>query len=303
MRVACIGECMIELSSLGEDRFQLAFGGDTLNTAVYLARCGARVDYVTALGDDEFSARMIAEWRAEGVGVDRALRLPGRLPGLYMIERDARGERRFLYWRDRAPARDLFAVADDAFVAALTRYDILYFSGVTLSLYGARERARFLALVTAARARGARIVFDGNYRPRGWPGAEAARGAFEEFLPHVDIALPTLEDEQALYGDRDAEACAARLLAAGVGEVAVKDGPRGARVATRTESVRVAAEPGVAVVDTTAAGDSFNAAYLAARLAGAAPAKAARAGHRLASVVIQHRGAVIARAAMPEFSP
>ena len=107
-RVACIGECMIELSELGDGRLSRTHGGDTLNTAVYLARLGVEVDYVTALGDDHFSDEMLAGWRREGVGTALVPRLPGRLPGLYLIRRDASGERSFFYWRDRAPARELF---------------------------------------------------------------------------------------------------------------------------------------------------------------------------------------------------
>ena len=61
----------------------------------------------------------------------------------------------------------------------------------------------------------------------------------------------------------------------------------------------VAAQPVARVVDTTAAGDSFAAAYLANRLAGAGPAAAARAGHALAGVVVGHPGALIPRSAMP----
>src|SRR3712207_2573497 len=98
-KVAAIGECMVELTVLGADTLRLGFGGDTLNTSVYLARLGIAVDYVTALGDDSYSARMVAQWREEGIGIDLVLRLPGRLPGLYLIETDASGERRFLYWR------------------------------------------------------------------------------------------------------------------------------------------------------------------------------------------------------------
>ena len=302
-RIASIGECMVELSALGGDDFHLAFGGDTLNTAVYLARCGIGVDYVTALGDDHLSARMIASWRAEGVGIDHVLRLPGRLPGLYMIERDAQGERSFLYWRDRAPARDLFDATSDDFVAALARYEWIYFSGITLSLYGPRGRARFLAALRSARAQGVRIAFDGNYRARGWASAQAARASFDEALACVDLALPTFEDEQALYGDSDADACATRLLRAGVSEVVVKQGAAGCLVATRDNRAHAPCERLETVVDTTAAGDSFNAAYLAARLRGAASEAAARAGHRLARAVIGQRGAIIARTFMPEFSP
>ena len=66
------------------------------------------VDYITALGDDSWSDELIAAWDAEGVGTGRVLRLPGRLPGLYIIQTDAKGERRFSYWRETAAARLLF---------------------------------------------------------------------------------------------------------------------------------------------------------------------------------------------------
>src|SRR5262249_55270181 len=111
-RVAAIGECMIELCEHPDRRITRAFGGDTLNTAIYLARLRTAVDYITALGDDAWSEEMLAAWRAEGVGTGSVVRLKGRLPGLYIVETDAAGERRFSYWRDRAPARDLFALPE-----------------------------------------------------------------------------------------------------------------------------------------------------------------------------------------------
>src|SRR5258707_2128696 len=96
-RVACIGECMIELKQAGSGLFSRGYGGDTLNTAVYLARLGAGVDYITALGDDPLSDEMIARWAAEGVGTGLVVRLRGKLPGLYMIQTDVQGERPVLH--------------------------------------------------------------------------------------------------------------------------------------------------------------------------------------------------------------
>src|SRR6516225_4382373 len=216
MRVASIGECMVEFSQHRDRLFARGFGGDTLNTALYLSRLGIATYYVTALGDDGLSEAMLASWRDEGIATDEVMRVSGRLPGLYMIERDARGERSFLYWRDRAPAREFFDRADDAALERLSGFDWLYLSGISLSLYGETGRARLRELLIAARGRGGRIAFDGNYRPRGWSDAEAARCAFNAILPLVDLALPTLEDEQALFGDTDAVACVARLKAQGV---------------------------------------------------------------------------------------
>src|SRR4051794_13817570 len=98
--IASIGECMIELRQMPDGSLTRFYGGDTLNTAVYLARLGAAVDYVTALGDDPLSDEMIAGWRDEQIGTTRVVRLAGKLPGLYMIETNSAGERRFYHWRE-----------------------------------------------------------------------------------------------------------------------------------------------------------------------------------------------------------
>ncbi|HZR88113.1 MAG TPA: sugar kinase [Bradyrhizobium sp.] len=300
MKVASIGECMIEFSAAGGGLFARGFGGDTLNTAVYLSRLGIDAAYVTALGDDAMSEAMLAAWQAEGIDTREVLRIPGRVPGLYLIERDAHGERSFLYWRDHAPAREFFDRADDAALERLAGFDWLYLSGISLSLYGETGRARLRELLVTLRRRGGRLAFDGNYRPRGWSDAETARRAFNAILPLVDLALPTFEDEQALFGDVDGAACIARIRAHGIGEIVVKRGALGCLIEAAGQRSEIPPPHVVQPVDTTAAGDSFNAAYLAARISGAAPEQAAQAGHRLASVVIMSPGAVIAREAMPK---
>lgn len=300
MKVAAIGECMIELSRERDGRLVQGYGGDTLNTAIYLARLGVPVDYVTALGDDPYSEQMLRSWQAEGVGTDLVMRLPSRLPGLYLIETDAKGERRFYYWRGSAPARQLFELPESARLAdTLADYDILYLSGITLSLYSEKGREVLLALLAEARRRACRVAFDSNYRARSWPDPNAARQVFTRLLRHADIALQTLEDEQALFGDADSEETAKRLHGLGVAEVVVKLGAQGSIVFGPQGKTAVPAVSVASPVDTTAAGDSFNAAYLAARLIGVAPEEAARNGSRLAAEVIRHRGAIIPRQAMP----
>lgn len=300
-RVACIGECMLELSGADSNAMTLSYGGDTLNTAVYLARLGVAVDYVTALGDDPYSDSIIAQWQAEGVGVERVIRAAGRVPGLYMIRTDEAGERQFFYWRDQAPVRDLFTYPESTdLVQALTDYDWLYLSGITLSLFDEVQRAQLFDVLDSARGKGAKVMFDTNYRPRGWPDASAARHAMTAMLTRTDLALPTLDDDREVFGDADADACAARLQAAGVSEAVVKMDAEGCLVSFEGQREHVATVRRPDPVDTTGAGDSFNAGYLAARLAGSGPVAAARAAHTLAGEVIMHRGAIMPRAAMPE---
>jgi 2-dehydro-3-deoxygluconokinase len=261
------------------------------------------VSYVTALGDDAYSDAMLAMWQAEGIDCDLVARLPGRLPGLYTIRTDAHGERSFTYWRSASAARDMLR-ADHAerVASALAEVDLLYASGITLSILDLHQRTQLFALADGIRARGGRVAFDGNFRPAGWPNRDDARTAFAAMLQRTDIALPTLDDEQALFGDDDAAACADRLHNLGVAEVAIKQGGAGCLLSSAAFTGAVPAELVSEVVDSTAAGDSFNAGYLAARLLGAEPQPAAQLGNRIAARVITQRGAIIPADAMADLS-
>jgi len=297
-KVACIGECMIELKQAEGGLFSRGYGGDTLNTAVYLARLGVGADYITALGDDTLSAEMIAGWAAEGIGTRRVLRLPGKLPGLYMIQTDDRGERRFFHWRDSAAARSLMDLPETPEILdALADYDVIYLSAITLSLYGGEGRSRLFAAIKRARESGARFAFDTNFRARGWPDLDIARAVFQEAFAAADIVLASTEDLLPLYPGVSTESLLVRIRGA---EVVLKLSEPASILRLEGVPYPIKAKPVEApVVDTTAAGDSFAAAYLAARLVGADPLEAARAGHRLAGIVVCHPGAIIPRAAMP----
>jgi 2-dehydro-3-deoxygluconokinase len=296
-RVVAIGEVMIELSRGNDGRFGMACGGDTFNTAIYLARAGIDVAYATALGDDPHSDGIVSMAAAENVNTDLILRVPGRLPGLYMIETDPKGERHFRYWRGEAPARELFELNDWNRVAdAMLGARLIYFSGITLSLYSNTGLGRLLAVIEMARQQGAKVAFDGNFRPQGWKGDLArTRTVFMEALKRVDVALPTFDDEAVLWGDPSPEATVERMQAFGIGEIVVKNGSNNALVAAGGRQEFVPPVENVEAIDTTAAGDSFNAAYIAARLTGENPAAAASAGHKLAAEKVRHRGAIMPR--------
>jgi 2-dehydro-3-deoxygluconokinase len=297
-RVACIGECLIELKQAQDGLFSRAFGGDTLNTAVYLARLGVEVDYITALGDDLMSDEMIAGWAAEGVGTGRVARLKGKLPGIYMIQTDEFGDRRFFHWRDNSAARSLMDLPEtDDILDSLANYDVVYLSAITLSIYSAPGRMKLISAVNRARKLGARIVFDTNFRARGWPDPDVARAVFDEAFAASDIVLASAEDLLPLYPYESDEQLMERIRCS---EAVLKLLQPGSIVRFEGVSREVRAESVTRpVVDTTAAGDSFSAAYIATRLEGAEPAEAARAGHRLGGVVVCYPGAIIPRSAMP----
>jgi 2-dehydro-3-deoxygluconokinase len=297
-RVASIGECMIELKQAGGGLYSRGFGGDTLNTSVYLARLGVSVDYITALGDDPLSSEMIAGWEGEGVGAGKVARLAGKLPGVYLIGTDAKGERRFFHWRETAAVRSLLDLPEtESLLRSLGDYGLVYLSAISIAIFRDEGRARLLAALREARERGTRIVFDTNFRIRLWPDLDVARAVYTQAFETADIVLASSEDLQWLYPGEDAEALLARIP---TGEVVLRLAEPASLVRAASVTHTLNAEPIASpVVDTTAAGDSFAAAYIAARLAGASPIDAARAGHRLAGVVVCHPGAIIPRAAMP----
>jgi 2-dehydro-3-deoxygluconokinase len=304
-QIAVIGEAMLELSHRSDTALALSFAGDTLNFAIYLRRLlpaeSFTIHYVTALGCDGYSDNMLKNWQEEGLNTDLVCRLKNKLPGLYLIRTDAAGERTFYFYRQNSAARELFkSCAMFDLEKKLLAMDYLYLSGITLAILDDTSREYLWELLKKATQKGIKIIFDTNYRASLWADAESARSAIERTLKCVDIALPTFVDEQALFGDVTPQACVQRLLKNKITEVVVKCGADSALVATINMQKSIPACSIEKAVDTTGAGDSFNAAYLAARLSGIDPIKAAQWGHQLACTVITHPGAIIPREAMPD---
>jgi len=232
-RVAAIGECMVELSPAATPaQFGVSFAGDTFNTAWYLHRLQPAwaVDYVTKVGRDDISERMLRFMADQGVGTAHVARCDSRTVGLYMIALN-NGERSFSYWRGQSAARGL---AEDAAAlsAACAGADVVYVSGITLAVLDAQGRETLFDTLRAARAAGSLVAFDPNLRPKLWADHHGAKGNHTpEPVPHE--------------------------------------------------------------VDTTAAGDSFNAGLLAGFTPDGALAPAVAQGCALAAQVVQGQGALV----------
>ncbi|MBZ9798136.1 sugar kinase [Mesorhizobium sp. ES1-4] len=289
--VASIGECMLELSGQTGPNWRMGFAGDTFNTlwALHALSSDRPATYVSAFGDDPFSQGQIAFFAENGIGIGFSPVIPGARPGLYAITLTG-AERSFTYWRGDAAARQL-ASDPTALSKNLENQALVYLSGITLAILDHAARATLLTAVAKARAAGSLIAFDPNYRPRLWRNREDAQAAIVEALAVTDIALPTFPDEQMLFGDDTPQATADRLGHI-VREVIVKNGEAAALIAENETLHEVPAIHVAAPVDTTGAGDSFNGAYLAARLAGHGPREAASRAHSVAAAVVQVRGAL-----------
>lgn len=295
-RIVSIGECMGELSETGSPgMLSMGFAGDTLNTAYYLRHSLGQdwqVDYVSAVGTDGLSDRMVDFLKSEGIGTDHVRRLADKTIGLYYITLKD-GERSFTYWRNDSAAKRL-ASDPAALNRALEGADLAYWSGITLAILSNQDRLALIEALGQFAGKGGTVVFDPNLRPRLWDNPEAMRGWVHRAAAVSDLCLPSFEDEATWFGDADPAATAKRYQAEGARRVIVKNGSEDVTFAGSSGELSRFSIPSVEhVVDTTAAGDSFNAGYLAAELNGASVENAVAAGARLAGRVIGARGALV----------
>lgn len=282
-RIVVIGEAMVEeLVGTGDRRS--GYGGDTLNTAIHLARLGHDVAFVTAVGSDAESQALKMAWAGEGIDTSHVMAHPDRTVGRYYIAVDTKGERTFTYDRDRSAARDMFALPamDHALKCAETA-DLVIYSLITLAILPPAARERLFRLKV-------RLAFDGNYRPRLWASAQEAAAVRDIAIGLAAIGLPTLEDEASILGkDTTPDAIASHWGSLGCEEVVVKLGASGARL---PGGVISAPQSVLEPIDTSGAGDAFNAGFISHRLRGASLTKAAEEGHRIAGWTIMRPGAI-----------
>ncbi|WP_108652735.1 sugar kinase [Dongshaea marina] len=305
-RVSLMGECMIELNGTPFAAMNQTFGGDSFNTALYLSRLAPdlEVEYVTALGEDAISDGMIERWQTEGIDTRSVLRDPQHQPGLYLIELDPQGERTFLYWRSDSAARYLLRHPEYPRVKQFMKSsDILYLSGISVAILPEDDRQQLLEDLEELSRSGVKLVFDSNYRPALWQDPAKARDCYQRLLSICSLALVTDDDEQLLWGDDDAQQIISRIHQQGCPQIILKQGAQGCIYSHQSEQQHIPTLEIANPVDTTAAGDSFNAGFLAGWAHGLSPAECCKKGHALAKEVINQRGAIIPPAKMQHLCP
>jgi 2-dehydro-3-deoxygluconokinase len=289
---------MVELRPVPDGHLQRGFAGDAFNTAVYLKRSAPEIDvaFLTATGDEELSDAMVEFFRKEGVSDLYAFRVAGSRPALYLIETDAQGERTFHYWRKDTPAKQwLKRLIEAGGSQILDAVDLVYISGISLAILSEEDCSRAIEMLAACNAK---VAFDPNIRPALWQSMERARAAFEAMVRVADILLPSRQDYKYLYGIDDPEEQIALDADLALREIALTCDADGCRLWAQGEKAALPAQL-VPVVDSSGAGDSFNGAYLAARLRGRSPAAAATAGLALAAHVVGQPGAIASMLAGP----
>lgn len=294
-RIVSVGECMVELAPHAQaDTYRMGIAGDTLNTAWYLRKlmpANWHIDYFTAVGKDGASKRATDFLEKSGIGTDHVITHETRTIGLYLIELD-KGERTFSYWRGQSAARTL---ADDKapLEAAFENADIVYLSGITIAILDKQARDKLFSVLSKYRKNGGQVVFDSNLRPKLWDTTHEMKETVMQFASISDIVLPSFDDEADWFGDVDLQATAKRYADSGVKTVIVKNGSNTMLGISGSQSVLVSPQKITDIVDTTAAGDSFNAGFLNAFLQGKDLETSMQEAANLAGKVVQKSGALV----------
>jgi 2-dehydro-3-deoxygluconokinase len=285
--IICLGEPLLEFNQQSDGRYLPGHGGDTSNCAIAAARQGASVGYVTALGEDSFGDSFVVLWQREGVDTS-CVRLDARAhTGIYFVTHSGEGHA-FSYFRaGSAASRFSPEEVPEEYIAGSR---ILHVSGISQAISNSAADAVFHA-IEIARGAGVRVSYDTNLRLKLWP-IDRARAVIHGAVARADIALPGLDDARQLTGLQDADAIVDFYLSLGPRIVALTLGAAGALVATPEERRRVAGCR-IESVDATAAGDTFDGAFLAELVAGRDPFRAAVYANAAAALSTRGFGAVV----------
>ena len=298
VKLATLGECLIEISEvdtkINKNIKKFAYGGDVLNTSVYLSRNNIKTSFISALGNDSNSHWLLEEWQKENIDCSLVQKLDGYYPGLYMIELDDVGERSFMYWRNNSAAKNFFENTSllKKTLRSIKNFDYIYFSGITLAIMSEKVRDYFINYLKKFRLNGGKVIFDSNYRPILWKTQYQAKNNYIKVYKNCDIALPTYDDEKLLFNYKTKKECVQAIQKKGVKDIVLKLGKDGCFYLDEGKQVLVSTGK-VKSIDTTGAGDSFNAGYIAAIINGKDKNNACKYGNSIAKDVITKKGAII----------
>ena len=288
---------MLELAPISEHQYRLNYGGDVMNTAVHVARAGVDTAFFSTLGDGFYSDWLVNAWQQEGIDCKEVQRLPSAEPAIYMIRNDDTGDRYFHYWRSGSPFKGWLSDIDycNELPKKLAQFNHIHYSGITLAMLPEQDRDQLLSLLADYRKQGGSVSFDPNYRPILWSSKDEAIHWLDRVYTNVDIAFPSLEDESLLRQTNSIEDVIDSLDQIVLKELIVKGGANGCWILNGNNIQHIPIPQKVRTVDTTGAGDAFNAGYLVARLNGSDQVAAANAGNQNAADVLQYKGAIMPR--------
>jgi len=293
INVCSIGEAMIEISNIKNSLYNQSFAGDTLNFCNYLDKKKLNAFFLSAIGKSEINQSLLDFVKSKKISTKYIKKINQFEVGLYLIKNKDNGEKQFFYWRDESAAKHYFNNIDFLnLYKELKNFDYIYFSGITLSIIHISKLNNFIKLLNLLKSKKIKIVFDFNIRPSRW-NKKNLNIFLDSVLKFVDICFLSGEDMNYWKNKNDIKSYEQIVRKYKLKHSIFRKNAKFTYVFLNKTRYVFKNKLLKRVVDTSGAGDGFNAAYLSNFIVNNDPVLALKAGSSLGSKIVMKKGAIV----------
>ena len=293
INVCSIGEAMIEISNVKNNLYNQSFAGDTLNFCNYLDKKKLNAFFLSAIGKSEINQSLLDFVKSKNISTKYIKQINQFEIGLYLIKNKDNGEKQFFYWRDESAAKQYFNNIDFLnLYKELKNFDYIYFSGITLSIIHISKLNNFIKLLKLLKSKKIKIVFDFNIRPSRW-NKKNLNIFLDSVLKFVDICFLSGEDMNYWKNKNNIKSYEQIVRKYKLKHSIFRKNAKFTYVFLNKTRYVFKNKLLKTVVDTSGAGDGFNAAYLSNFIVNNDPVLALKAGSSLGSKIVMKKGAIV----------
>ena len=293
INVCSIGEVMIEISNTKNRSYNQSFAGDTLNFCNYLDKKKLNAFFLSAIGKSEINQSLLDFVKSKNISTKYIKQINQFEIGLYLIKNKDNGEKQFFYWRDESAAKHYFNNIDFLnLYKELKNFDYIYFSGITLSIIHISKLSNFIKLLNLLKSKKIKIVFDFNIRPSRW-NKKNLNNFLDSVLKYVDICFLSGEDMNYWKNKNNIKSYEQIVRKYKLKHSIFRKNAKFTYVFLNKTRYVFKNKLLKTVVDTSGAGDGFNAAYLSNFIVNNDPVLALKAGSSLGSKIVMKKGAIV----------
>ena len=290
--ICSIGECMIEMTNVEKELYNYSVAGDTLNFTSYLDQSIFNKFYLTAIGTSDINKGVISFFKKKKINTDLVKKISSKEIGLYLIKNTKRGEKKFYYWRDDSAANFFFNHINKSLFINKYTFDYIYLTGITLSILDFKNIDKFITNLSVLRKKNSKIIFDFNIRIKRW-SKKNLNLYLNKILPNVDILFCSGEDLVCWKKNNNIKTFQYILKKFNIYHAIYRKNEEYNYSFYKNKKYMIKNKPIKKVVDTSGAGDGYNAAYLSSFIISNNPQIALNEASKIGAKIVMKKGAIV----------
>ena len=290
--ICSIGECMIEMTNVEKELYNYSVAGDTLNFTSYLDQSIFNKFYLTAIGTSDINKGVISFFKKKKINTNLVKKISSKEIGLYLIKNTKRGEKKFYYWRDDSAANFFFNHINKSLFINKYTFDYIYLTGITLSILDFKNIDKFITNLSVLRKKNSKIIFDFNIRIKRW-SKKNLNLYLNKILPNVDILFCSGEDLVCWKKNNNIKTFQYILKKFNIYHAIYRKNEEYNYSFYKNKKYMIKNKPIKKVVDTSGAGDGYNAAYLSSFIISNNPQVALNEASKIGAKIVMKKGAIV----------